>query len=355
MIGRKCLSYVNYTKHYKLHYRPRGGKGLTTYTDSSYAPEGGRSHGGAVTFWSSSPITRKSSRQTLVTTSSAETELVEAHHGSQQMESVDALIRDIGETVESRTLCVDNSAAITLATSEGGSWKTRHLKVRHGALRQQVEEKWLEIQCCPGDQQLADALTKILPSHRMNMLMEFWGLFQPGREGDGQGAQLRQVQATAVQQQQQQQSMQHPTAEQQQHEAEQHPTPEHAATTVTTTHGAGNLGCCLGLVVALQSIFGVQGRSQDPEAHAPLAVDSSLELYGNILMLVICTVALREAGRGCMRRGGEAARLRSLQAEPKMTKREMKQLNGLLQRAPEDLRPHEREALVSLAEVAGWT
>ena len=69
---------------------------LATYTDSSYAPDGDRSHGGAVTFWGTCPIAWRSSRQTLVTTSSAETELVAAHHGCQQMESVDALLSDVG-------------------------------------------------------------------------------------------------------------------------------------------------------------------------------------------------------------------------------------------------------------------
>ncbi|CAE7247999.1 unnamed protein product, partial [Symbiodinium microadriaticum] len=144
LIGSKCLNYLNATKEWKIHYKPEAGKQLSTYTDSSYAPEGGKSHGGAVTFWSGCPIAWKSSRQALVTTSSAETELVEAHHGSQQMESVDSLLQDIGERAESRALYVDNAAAITLATSEGGSWKTRHLKVRHQALRQKVEDKWLE-------------------------------------------------------------------------------------------------------------------------------------------------------------------------------------------------------------------
>ena len=290
-----------------------------------------------MTFWSSSPIAWKSSRQTLVTTSSAETELVEAHHGSQQMESVNALIQDIGETVESRLLWVDNAAAITLATSEGGSWKTRHLKVRHQALRQKVEDKWLEVLYCPGDQQLADGLTKILASQRMNMLMEFWGLFPSVRRGRVPKAQLRQVRATADTQQQHQ----HGDTQQQ------------TASTTTTTAGMGNLSCCLGLLVALQNTLGVQGRDQNPEAHAPLAVDSSLELYGVILMLVICIVALWEAGRACIRGQREATRLRSMQVEQRMSKREMKQLNALLQRDPDSLQPEERESLMILAEAAG--
>ena len=150
-----------------------------------------------MTFRSGCPIAWKSSRQALVTTSSAETDLVEAHHGSQQMESVDSLLQDIGEQAESRVLHVDNAAAITLATSEGGSWKTRHLKVRHQALRQKVEDKWLEIQFCPGLHQQADGLTKILSSPRMNLLMERWGLHPQERRGEDHRAHVRQVHAQA--------------------------------------------------------------------------------------------------------------------------------------------------------------
>ena len=48
----------------------------------------------------------------------------------------------------------ENAATITLATAEG-SWKTRDLKVRYRALRERVEEKWVEVEYCPGDLQLA--------------------------------------------------------------------------------------------------------------------------------------------------------------------------------------------------------
>ena len=71
-----------------------------------------------------------------MTTSSAEIELVEAHQGCLQMESVNALLDDFAVIPEARTIHVDNAAAIALATAEGGSWKTRHLKVRHRALRE---------------------------------------------------------------------------------------------------------------------------------------------------------------------------------------------------------------------------
>ncbi|CAE6958294.1 RE1 [Symbiodinium sp. CCMP2592] len=128
-----------------------------------------------------SPVAWKSSRQSLVTTSSAETELLEASEGATLTYSIDAMLSDVGIVPLSREVRVDNSAAITLASEEGGSWRTRHLKVRAAALRQRIQEGWARIAYCPGEWQLADGLTKILPSKRMEMLMRRWGL---GRKED---------------------------------------------------------------------------------------------------------------------------------------------------------------------------
>ena len=240
----------------------------------------------------------------------------------------------MGAYVESRELRVDNSAAITLASEEGGSWRTRHLKVRAGALRQRIQEGWIAISYCPGDLQLADGLTKILPAKRMEALMAAWGLkhHQGGDqhpdlpEEEDQGGSLRQLQAPARSRQQQD--------------------------ITSTPAGTQALGCCLGLVVALQNLATVMGRREDPEDPMPLAVDSSLELYGVVVMLMICVVALWEGGRHCLRRA-DSIRMRSLQAEQRLTKREMRRLNLLLQQEPKTLSDDDREMLTALADKAG--
>ncbi|CAE6930701.1 GIP [Symbiodinium sp. CCMP2592] len=177
----KTLAYLNATKQWKLSFFAGGSPDLVTYTDSSYSPDGGKSHGGAVVFWAGSPVAWKSGRQSLVTTSSAETELLAASEGATLTYSIDAMLSDVGIVPLSREVRVDNSAAITLASEEGGSWRTRHLKVRAAALRQRIQEGWARIAYCPGEWQLADGLTKILPSKRMEMLMRRWGL---GRKED---------------------------------------------------------------------------------------------------------------------------------------------------------------------------
>ncbi|CAE7605323.1 RE1 [Symbiodinium sp. KB8] len=247
-IGKKCLEYLNATRRWRLHFRTGSSTLLTTYTDSSFSPDGGKSHGGT------------------------------AHQGCLQMESINALLSDFEVEPTERSICVDNAAAITLATAEGGSWKTRHLKVRHHALRERVEQKWVIVEYCPGDMQLADGLTKVLTSQRMTQLMEFWGLMNPGDASAQRG---------------------------------------------------------------------------NPEAPSPLAVDTSLELYGLVLMLVICSVAVWEGVRSCYRSQVEPFRLRYLQGEAKLPKKDMRRLNALLQRKPQDLSVDERQTLITLADAAG--
>ena len=84
--------------------------------------------------WAGSPVAWKSGRQSLVTTSSAETELLAASEGATLTYSIDAMLSDVGVEPSSREIRVDNSAAITLASEEGGSWRTRPLKGESGVV-----------------------------------------------------------------------------------------------------------------------------------------------------------------------------------------------------------------------------
>ena len=70
-------------------------------------------------------------------------------------------------------------------------------------------------------------------------------------------------------------------------------------------------------------------------------------------MLVICSVAIWECVRGCYRTHAEQVRLRAVQGEMKLPKKDMRKLNALLQRKLQDLTIDERQTLVSLAEAAG--
>ena len=69
-------------------------------------------------------------------------------------------------------------------------------------------------------------------------------------------------------------------------------------------------------------------------------------------MLVICVVALWEGGRHCFRRA-EAVRMKSFQADQRLSKKEMRRLNQLLQQDPDALTVEDKGTLISLAEKAG--
>ena len=101
------------------------------------------------------------------------------------------------------------------------------------------------------------------------------------------------------------------------------------------------------------NIAKASGQNTNPEIQTPLAADSSLELYGILVLLVISAVAVWELVKSCWRNHGEAARLRALQSDQRLSKKEMRELNGLLQRDPRDLRSQEKERMIQLAETAG--
>ena len=64
---------------------------VTTYTDSSYAPEGGRSHSGVVVTWMGAPLSWRATRTPYVCLSTAESELTAAIEGLKMTMSLGAV------------------------------------------------------------------------------------------------------------------------------------------------------------------------------------------------------------------------------------------------------------------------
>jgi hypothetical protein len=73
-------------------------------------------------------------------------------------------------------LMVDNKAALQIIQQDGGSWRTRHLRVRSAAIKDRVEKKEMKLVHTPGKIQLADLNTKSHPVVRLEELKEMWGI-----------------------------------------------------------------------------------------------------------------------------------------------------------------------------------
>ena len=148
---------------------------LIGYSDSSFAPFGDRSYGAAVVTINNAPVAWKSGKQGLITLSTMESELLEATTAGVLLESVGVLLDEVlGRRVQ-RCLRVDNSAATAMLQGGPGSWRTRHLKVRSGYVREQVACGLLQVESVEGRYQLADLATKMHPRARLLDLLRQWG------------------------------------------------------------------------------------------------------------------------------------------------------------------------------------
>ena len=189
---------------------------IQAFSDSSFAPESEESHGSFIIMADDVPLFWRSGRQSLITVSTAESELAELTESMTAGESVAVLIEELYEKVRKVAWC-DNQAAITILVGEGGSWRTRHLRMRSLFAKQAVVRGEWQLAHLPGERMIADIGTKALTSTRLDVLKGLMGMRKvpseeeegvedQQREGDGdkeddevkRGKELTMKKATAV-------------------------------------------------------------------------------------------------------------------------------------------------------------
>ena len=176
-IGLKALGYLRRTAKYQLRVSWSESP-LTMFCDAAYAPQSERSHAGWLVAYGQVPLVWRSSRQQMITLSTAEAELLALTDGAVALKGVECLLADLGERVTSRELASDSSAA--LGISQGAaSWRTRHLRIRAGWLVEQIQHGLMSTRHCPGEFQPADLLTKPLSSQRLRALLQLWKIGEP--------------------------------------------------------------------------------------------------------------------------------------------------------------------------------
>ena len=200
-IGEQALGYVKYSGALGLCYkRCKPGEFsceesqvqneiglLEVAADISHAPEHEdfKSVQGILIAMGGAAIQWESTRQSTITGSTAEGELLSYQAGYQCGESIKCMVELFNLTPK----CViygDNKAAISLATLETGPWKTRHLRHRAAQLREAVrdhgdpdEELW-ELRHMSGKEIVADGLTKPLLGQAFAQFRERLGMVNMG-------------------------------------------------------------------------------------------------------------------------------------------------------------------------------
>ena len=406
VIAKKILNYFNSTKECSMMTGeiecPGGERTLTLFTDASFAPEGERSHGGALVVWRGTAITWRSWRQGMTTLSSAESEVLSITDGVQLMLAVRATLMDMGLGPIQCQVMVDSTAAIAILQGDGGSWRTRHLKLRYHWLRELVQQDQVRLIHCPGDWQLADVLTKQVPSVRLRHMMRLWGMRgamladaepkvkmlqpEPEREespswslGSGHSsgyydrvakhhfdAYYKDWESSEDDEQQpyeQQPDEQQPHEQQpdeQQHQ-EQQPTvmtSRHVVASSYTLTWSLRLGCLVSLLCCARGGWDdddapVARRDQSLETMKGVEVEISWDLYVAVMIVGVLAVMVWEFVKGCGRGVNDlvavrALRVPSVEARP-LRRDELRRLQALLKGDASTLKEQERYELLDLS------
>ena len=148
---------------------------LTVFTDAGFAPDAQESHGSFVVRLGTTPIFWRSGRQSYITLSTAEAELTEIVEGMIAGESIFVILAELFPVVH-KLLKTDSQSALAILSSDGGNWRTRHLRLRCAFARQSILAGEWTIQHVPGEFMIADIGTKPLTAARLEFLKKLMGM-----------------------------------------------------------------------------------------------------------------------------------------------------------------------------------
>ena len=132
-----------------------------------------RSHGGFINFVNNGAVSWKSGLQSIVTLSSCEAEYVALCSEVCEVKYLRSLMRELGHKQREPTLIwEDNKAAILIAENECSSaGRSKHIDVRFKFVAQAIAEEAVRVRYTPTDMNLADVLTKALPTAKFERLV----------------------------------------------------------------------------------------------------------------------------------------------------------------------------------------
>ncbi len=129
--------------------------------------------GGLIYMLGTGPIFWQSKLQETISKSTAEAEYRATSSIAQQISSYRIILEETGFTQSDPTIIFqDNQACIAMTNSVLCSSKSRHIKLDHHYIRQQVREGEVSLVYCPTEQMIADIFTKALPKPQFEKLRD---------------------------------------------------------------------------------------------------------------------------------------------------------------------------------------
>jgi hypothetical protein len=161
--ANRVLKYLKGTTTFGLEYKSSSTENFRFFSDADYAsdPLSRKSTIGQLIFGNGNPVFWASSRQTEVSLSSTEAELIAATETAKSAVWVTSFLRELGYSFTPE-IPIDNQSTTRLVHDDQFHKRTKHIEVRHFFIRELLENGKLTVAHVPTYQQLADILTKPL-------------------------------------------------------------------------------------------------------------------------------------------------------------------------------------------------
>ncbi|KAL5776889.1 hypothetical protein ACOSP7_009815 [Xanthoceras sorbifolium] len=166
---KRILRYLKGTTSHGISFQSARNLNLLCYTDADWAscPDDRKSTSGFCIFLGPNLVSWSSSKQKVVSRSSAESEYRALANGAAELSWIGYILQELQVPLTTKPLLLcDNISATYLATIPVMHARTKHIEIDYHFVRERVLNRSLSVQYTPSEDQIADGLTKALPTQR---------------------------------------------------------------------------------------------------------------------------------------------------------------------------------------------
>lgn len=172
----RVLRYLKGTSRLGIQFKSKNtdtSMSIAAFSDSKWGgdKQSRRSTSGVLVQLAGGPAVYNSKRQATVALSSAEAEYMALALTTQEVIWIRFLLGEMGERVDAATtIHLDNKSAISIATNHGYTPRAKHIDLRAHFVRDHVAKGRIKLKRVALEDQLADYLTKALPTPQFTHL-----------------------------------------------------------------------------------------------------------------------------------------------------------------------------------------
>ncbi|GKC92426.1 retrovirus-related pol polyprotein from transposon TNT 1-94 [Tanacetum coccineum] len=175
---KRVFQYLKGTINMGLWYPKDNAMSLTAYADADHAgcQDSRRSTSGSAQFLGDRLVSWSSKKQRSTAISTTEAEYIAMSGCCAQILWMRSQLKDYGFDFNKIPLYCDNKSAIALCCNNVQHSRSKHIDIRHHFIREQVENRVVELYFVETNYQLADILTKALPREWFEFLLPCLGM-----------------------------------------------------------------------------------------------------------------------------------------------------------------------------------